>query len=153
MIKDAYEALRKRLKGLPAFEELDEEFEISALENEQFLLRGVKKAMSERFENISTMLGDLVHPSSESMSLMYEWRFFDPKEKKLIYTIYKRVQFLLRAFDEAELIQIEDHDVKIVCEFLIEWKSLRKQCIPFATRLKEAWTKEEDNKKELGYLG
>lgn len=152
-IKDAYESLRKRQKALPAFEEIDDEFEISSLENELFLIRSIKRRMVERLEELAAMLGDILHPSAESMALMYEWRFFDPKEKKAVYRVYKRIQYFLRWFGEAQLIQNEDFDVKLMVEATKAWKELRRQSSEYAARLKEAWTKETEDKEELGYLG
>lgn len=153
MIKDAYEDLRKRFKSLPAFEEIDTELELSALENEHFLLRNVKKRLEERLEDLSSMLGDIVHPSSESPALVYEWRCFDQKEKKAILALYKRVQFLMRAFCEADLISTDQTDAQLIIEAFKAWKDIRKECIPLAKRLKECWTKEIDYKEDLGYLG
>lgn len=153
MIKDAYEALCKRLKGLPEFDVLDQEFEISQLEDEQFLLRAIKKRMQERLDDLACMLGDIVHPGQETVSLMHEWRFFDAKEKKALYQVFRKLKFFIRSFDEADLMQQEEHDVKLVAEVSHAWKELREKCIPYATRLKEAWTKEEGVKEELGYFG
>lgn len=153
MIKDVYENLRKRLKDLPQYDDLNEEFEISSLEDEQFLLRAIKKRMQERLDEAAGMLGDIVHPVSETVALMHEWRFFNGREKKVMYQLYRKLKFFIRAFDEASLIQQEENDAKLIAEVAGAWKDLREQCIPYAKRLKEAWTKDEGIKEELGYLG
>lgn len=153
MISDAYEELRKKYRHLPSFEELDHDFEISTLESEKFLLRAIKKRMAERLDDVSSTLGDIIHPSSESIALMYEWRFFDPKEKKGIVALFRRVQFLLRAFCEADLIQDDEIDSRLIADSHKAWKEVRKECLPLVKRLKDAWTRETEYKEDLGYLG
>lgn len=153
MIPEAYEELRKRFKVLPAFEDIDKEFEISTLENERFLLRGIKKRMVERLEDAGAFLGDILHPSSEGMALMYEYRFINQKEKRNVLVMFKRVQFFIRSFSEADLVQDDEFDAKLIAEVSKAWKAIRKDCVPLARILKEAWVKETDYKEDLGYLG
>ena len=153
MIKDAYEELTKRFKMLPPFGDVDNEFEVSTLESEQFLLRGIKKRIAERLEDAGGFLGDILHPSSEGMALMYEYRFISQKEKRHVLLMFKKVQFYIRSFSEADLIQDDEVDAKLIAEVSKVWKEIRKECVPLARLLKEAWVKETDYKEDLGYLG
>ena len=45
MIKDTYEKLKKKY-SLPAYDEVNNELEISTLESEDFLLRQIRKKIS-----------------------------------------------------------------------------------------------------------
>ena len=71
-----YNELRKKLK-LPDFREIDFEFEISDLEETNFLLRATVRKMAEKLDFCSTMLEELLQPEPSNLYAMHETAFFD----------------------------------------------------------------------------
>ena len=94
-IEQEYNNLSKKY-SLPAFKEIDKEFEISSLEDTSFLLRNTLRKISEKLEFYTNMLNDLLQPDTSSLSSMHEISFFTEEEKNDIYQIFKQLMRLNR---------------------------------------------------------
>ena len=79
-IEKQYNELKKKLK-LPEFKELDFEFEISDLEETNFLLKATIRRMAEKLDFYSTMLEEVLQPDTSNLYAMHETKFFDEDEK------------------------------------------------------------------------
>ena len=152
MIKDTYEKLKKRF-DLPDYSEVNNELEVSSLESEDFLLRQVRKKISERIESITTELGSILQPSAESLVDMHECRFFDDKEKKRMVDIYKKLMILRRHALEADVEHDDKADAAVINEFFKAWKELKKDVLSFIRKMKSCWEKETEMEEKLEYFG
>jgi hypothetical protein len=152
MIKETYEKLKKKF-NLPDYEEVNNELEISSVESEDFLLRQIRKKISERIETITTELGSILQPSAESLTDMHECRFFDDKEKKKMIETYKKLMIISRTGLEAEIGCDDRKDADMINNFFKEWKSLKKDVLAFMKKMKTCWEKETEIEEKLEYFG
>lgn len=84
MVKEAYDKLRKQFNDLPEFNLLNNEFEISSIEKEDFLLRQIRRRTTERVETILKLADEFLHPGAETFTSFYECSCFDEAEKKAL---------------------------------------------------------------------
>ena len=81
-----YNELKKKYK-LPDFKEIDFEFEVSDLEETNFLLRAIIRRIAEKLDFYSTMLEEILQPDTSNLYAMHEIRHFDDDEKKQMYEL------------------------------------------------------------------
>lgn len=150
-VKKLYEPLRKRYK-LPGFDELDAEFEISAIEAESGLLREVRKQISEKVGNISSLVEEVLQPDTNLVNL-YESRVFEDEDKKELFELYKRLMVVDRTLVELTIANDEKLDAEFIKSFAAEWKKLKPGLLRFVRKLRESWEKETEEGEAAGYMG
>ena len=150
-IKEKYQELSKKHK-LPPFKETDQEFEISTIEEEEFLLREIRRKIAEKIEAYSNILHSLIHPEA-NLCEMYECRAFTDGEKDNIFNIYKKLMFFSRYSIETSVDENDEKTAKFISDFWKDWGDIKKVLLPTMKKVKESWLKDIDVKEELGYMG
>jgi len=151
-IEKDYNKLCKKFK-LPKFKEIDEEFEISILENSNFLIKNILRKIAEKQEFYIEVIGNLVHPDASSISSMYEIRFFTDDEKNDMYNLFKSMMKSNRNILELILNNNESEQVKFLNDFFNDWINIKKDITIYITKMKESWGKESTIEEDLGYFG
>jgi len=136
-----YNELRKKLK-LPDFREIDFEFEISDLEETNFLLRATVRKMAEKLDFCSTMLEELLQPEPSNLYAMHETGFFDEDEKKQMNALYSKLMVLNRHSIEVSLINNENEQTSFINNTFNEWKTLKNELLKYVRKMKDTWTSE-----------
>ena len=147
-----YSELRKRLK-LPDFKEINFEFEISDLEETNFLLRAIVRQIAEKLDFCSTMLEEVLQPEPSNLYAMHETGFFDEDEKKQMNALYSRLMILNRHSIEVSLTNNENEQAAFVSNAFNEWKSLKNELLKYVKKMKGIWASEIEPDEEVGYLG
>jgi len=148
-----YNELRKKHK-LPEFKDIDFEFEISDLEETNFLLRAIVRRIAEKLDFYSTMLEEILQPDTSNLYAMHEIRYFDDDEKKQMYGLYSKLMNFNRQSIEVSLQHNEKDEADFVKDLFDEWKSLKQELLRFVKKMRASWkTEEADIKEDLGYLG
>lgn len=150
-IKKRYQSLAKRYK-LPSFDSINDEFEISTIEEKAFLLREIRRKMTERIELYTKILNGLLQPEAV-LSDMYECRIFTDEEKEGIFDVYKRLMFLNRLSIDTAIDEDDKRTSKFINDVWKEWPKLKKKFSGFVKKMKDGWLKETKIKEELRYLG
>lgn len=151
-VKEAYLSLKKRYK-LPDYDKLNFEFEISAIENIDFLLREIKTKIIEKFECYRKILEGILQPDTNSLSSIHECKSFDDNEKKDIIRVYQQIMCLYREADEVLLKGDEKELAKFITKAYENWCKLKPKLIEFINKLKLSWKQESTTEEYLGYLG
>ncbi len=151
-IKEKYDKLKKRY-NLPSFDDINNEFEISIIDNDEFLLRGIRRKIAEKIEAYTKFLEEQILQPSTDVSNMYEFKVFDDEERKEIFKIYKRLMFFSRFSIEAGLYEDDKKTAEFIKSVFDEWNELKKKLLKFVVKVKESWLKEKDIKEDLGYMG
>ena len=151
-IEKQYNELRKKFK-LPEFKDLDNEFEISDLEETNFLLKAIIRRIAERFDFYTTMLEEVLQPDTSNLYAMHETRFFDENEKKRMYDLYSRLMNFNRQFIEVTLENNEKNAVDFINSIFNEWNGLKQELLGVINKMKSSWKTETYIKEDLGYLG
>ena len=151
-IEKQYNELSKKFL-LPEFKNLNEEFEISDLEETSFLLRAIIRRIAEKFDFYTTMLEEVLQPDTSNLYAMHETRFFDENEKKQMYELYSRLMNFNRQSIEVNLEHNEKNEVGFINNVFNEWDELKQELLGFINKMKSSWKIEADIKEDLGYLG
>lgn len=151
-IESEYSKLSKKYK-LPNFNEANQEFEITSLENERFLLSNILKKISDKLEIYTEAISNLIHPDASSLTSMYEIRFFSDDEKDDMYKMFKKLMKFNREIAELLLNADEKKEAEFLSSFLNEWPNIKKELIAYIIKMKESWEKESTIKEDLGYFG
>src|SRR3989344_3240973 len=149
MSKMEYEKLAKKNK-LPSYEDLNNEFEISAIEKTDFLLRSILRKAKERYEYLLLIMEDILQPNESSVSGMHECRFFNDEQRTELFNLYVRSMRLYREITSAE-VSLEEKDVNFaIQESHKHHKQIREEIKPFIKILKGAWGESITEKEVLG---
>ena len=152
-IENKYNELRKKFK-LPEFKEIDFEFEISDLEETNFILRAVIGRIAERLDFYSTLIEEILQPDTSNLYAMHETRHFDDDEKKQMYELYIKLMNFNRRSIEASLERNERAEAEFITNLHNEWKILKQELLRLVKKMRNSWkTGEADIKDDLGYLG
>lgn len=150
-IKKQYELLRKKHK-LPAFADVDREFEIGKIEGDGFLLREIRKKIAEKVSDAGSLLEEVLHPET-NLADLYESRVFDEREKQMLFDVYKRLMVALRRTAELSIESDEKLEALFINSFSEEWKKIKPQLATFVKRLRESWEKDTDEGEKAAYMG
>ena len=151
-IEEQYGKLTKKY-SLPNFKEINKEFEISTIENEQFLLKEIINKITDRIDFFSSLLEDLLQPDPSLLRSMYEAKIFNDEERKNIYNLYKQLMVINRQSVGVSLEKEEKEEADFIKKTFDEWKELKTSISKIIDRTKDSWKKETDSKEELGYFG
>ncbi|MBI2651051.1 hypothetical protein HYX01_01130 [Candidatus Woesearchaeota archaeon] len=151
-IEKSYNELCKKF-NLPKFKSIDEEFEISTLDTEKFLLSDILGKVAERLGFYIDVIGNLAHPDASSLSTMHEIRFFSDDEKSAMYKLFKKLMKYDRSIMELMLINDNSKNAEFLNHFFPEWIGLKKEILVFIKKIKESWEKDTTIEEDIGYLG
>ncbi len=152
MNPNTYEVLKKK-HNLPDFNLIDSEFEISSIEDENFILRSICKKMREKVETNIDLIERVLQPDPNCYSDLYEHKFFRGSDKDALLVLFKELMHIHRAILELELLQDDSAYALFIKQFYSSWPELKKSLLPFIATLKSAWKKSNQDKEKLDYLG
>ena len=151
-IKIKYTELKKKYK-LPDYDMLNDEFEISTIEDADFLLREIIRKVLVLWETPIKLLEGLLQPDTASLSDLNEYRSLNENEKAGAYKTYRSLMVLQR---EATALLLEMDNANIaafISGLLPEWKKIKKELIVIVRKASDLWKNDSSVKEDLGYLG
>jgi len=150
-IKTKYGELQKKY-NLPSYLDVNNDFEISSLEDEKFLLRTIRRKIAEKAEAYAKIIEPVLMPESTQASL-HECQLFTEEEKKELYNLFKKMMYFDRLSIEISINETDEKTANFINEFWKEWGSIKSELTNIIKKLKEGWTKEISLKEEKSYLG
>ena len=151
-IKQKYNELQKKHK-LPDYNLINNELEISTIEEPDFLLRTIMRRILEKLDFYTNLLQDTLQPDASNMASMNENNFFDDNEKKHIYNLYKKLISMNR---EGVLILLkpdEKNEAEFTNYFFEHWEPIRKELYHYVNKMKESWKADIEEEEDTGYMG
>lgn len=137
---------------LPA-DDLDEAFEIASIElDSPWFLREIRRKIVEKLDTFCDIIRVIIEPET-SLADMHESKSFTSEEKNDLIILYKMIMIMKK---DAQLLDIDSKDKKeaaFIKEVMVAYPEIKKRMTHLVERTREAWTKETDEKKDLGYLG
>ncbi len=152
MIKQEYNRLKKKY-NLPDFNKLDKEFEISLIEPHVFSLRAIRRKMLEKLIFFSKILETTLYPNVESLSTMYESRFFSEEEKNKISETYRIVMIHSRRFLKADVNPDDKTDARLIKDLSKDWPEIKDKVTQLVNKMEACWNKKDVKIKDLIYFG
>lgn len=136
---------------LPDFEKLDYEFEISSIEDEEFILRAVRRKVYEKLETTEKMIEDILQPSG--LSAMIEVKEIDEEDVKKAFDIYKIIMIHLRKATKLFFNDSDKENIQWINDVYEDWEKIKTDVLILNNKLTEVWSKPTTKKETIGYLG
>ena len=148
MIQEKYNKLKSKYR-LPDFSEINNEFEISTIEQEDFLLREIRREIAERISFFADLIGGILNPEA-SASIM-EFGVLGDDDSKQAIELYKKLMYWVRYSAETSVFADDKKDAEFIKSIFEEWKSLKKEVAAMISKMKESW-RQKPKKEEDEYL-
>ena len=150
-VKEDYTELSKKHK-LPSFAEMEREFEISTLDEEGFLLREVRRKITEKVELYFKFLEEILQPEI-TIANMHESREFNEEEREKIFKLFSKLMFLYRLSMETSVNEDDQKSADYINTVFTDWDNIKDQFSKIVAKAKESWINEKNIKEDLGYMG
>jgi len=150
-IEKTYNKLKEKY-SLPDFDELNNEFELSTIECEEFLLRKIRKKIADKISAMCEFLEGLLSPDT-TMANLYEYKAFDDDERKKIFELYKRLKVLEKLALELLLNHDDEKDAKFIKDVFSSWDEIRNEMTTIIKKIKDFWEKESTTEYKARYFG
>ncbi|MCL6500820.1 MAG: hypothetical protein K6T16_02175 [Candidatus Pacearchaeota archaeon] len=152
-LKRRYDALRKK-HGLPEFSKINEEFEIEKVQEREteFLLREIRRAMSEKIAAFLRFFELFLNPQAAPVFILGMLKSLTVKDKELIEHIYNQlVNFELTSIT-LDIIYDEKKEVDFIKNTFKKWQCIKEELQEFS-RIIERAKLEEKERKRKSYFG
>lgn len=128
-ISEEYDKLRLKYKFLPTFLELSEDFDIEKLfeKETEFILREVRRAISEKISAYMHFFETLINPASPPLFIFSVLKGVDKNTKEKTDKLYKRLAKFQIESMKLDTIYSEEKEAKHIREVFDEWQSLKKE--------------------------
>jgi hypothetical protein len=150
-IKESYDRLRKK-HNLPDFDKINNEFEISTLEKDDFLIRAVRRRMAEKLSHFAKFLEDLLSPDA-SFASMTECRDITEDDKQQIFDLFQKLMYFGTLSSQLDLLCDDDKEVDFIIKFFAEWQAIKKDLNLLLEKIKSSWTEKDSKDFKATYLG
>ena len=150
-VKEKYQKLAKQYK-LPSFDSLNNEFEISTIEETEFLLREIRRKIDEKLELYAKVLEPVLQPEANVCD-MHECKALNDEEKKIAYDIYKKIMHINRFSIETSIKEDNKKTSIFINKIWHDWDKIQKDFLNIIVKLKESWLSEGDSEEVLRYMG
>jgi len=149
----AYSELEKKY-GLPEFRKMAEDFDIEkTFEKEPtFLVREIRRVISEKLSAYMHLFETLINPSATPMFIFSVLRGIREEDKELIKEIYKKFTKLQIKVLKLDTVYSEEDEVEFIKTSFSEWQDLKKKIYGLIEKFDENVEKEDSSEKR-GYFG
>ena len=147
-INEEYDELRKKYK-LPSFDEVNYEFEISALDVNKIpsLSRGILRAICNKMGLLLNYVEPVISPNPQGLHGYIEIQNTTNDEKKEIFEFYKDLSKKYHKAYSTELTEKEEEIIKEIKNVLKYWDSVRVRFKKISEVINKAWEKELEKEK------
>ena len=152
-LESAYNKLKQE-HNLPEFEKLAEDFDIEKIFDKEplFLVREIRRTISEKLSAYMHLFETLINPSAPSMFIFSVLRGVKEEDKELIRELYKKLSKSQIEVMKLDTIYSEQGEIKFIKDIFTEWQDLKKTIYGIIENLDKNIEKDNVSKKQ-GYFG
>jgi hypothetical protein len=152
-IRQDYNGLESRYT-LPSFEQLAEDFDIEKIfeKPSSFLLREIRRAISEKLTAYHHLFETLINPSSPPMFVFSVLKNTDEEDKKLLKEVYKKLSRAQISAMKLDTIYREQAEADFIKASFTTWQELKVKIHALMEKFDEEFEKENSSDKR-GYFG
>jgi len=149
-LKKDYAEIQKK-HGLPEFDELNQEFSIEKIQELEtdYLLREVRRFMSEKFSNYLRLVETVLNPVNASVFVFSFIKTLSQEDKKLLEDVFKKLMKIELEAISLDVDYSEEKEIEYVKNSWKFWKEIRVDMKKVMVSVKKNW----DNKVEAGKRG
>ena len=143
--EENYNKLKKKY-DLPELKILNQEFDIEKIANKDssFILREIRRAMSERIVSYLHLFESFMNPSSTPMYIFSVLKKVEPAKKENMKKIYKRLAKLQLLMLKLDTVYDEEAEANAIKIFLETWEKNNKEIYSIFDELEKKFEKDED---------
>ena len=152
-VKKEYNKLKLIYKQLPDFEEVERDFEITAIEKGDLFSKRLRRRLVDKIVFFCKIIENLIYPSLQNPLSAYEASFFNDEERQEMGALHKQ----LMIFERKSLIldvegSDEDKDIDFVMGLFGKWENFKKELSKIVNKMSESWQKdlEDDGERYFG---
>lgn len=149
--ESSYEKFREKY-DLPSYEELNWEYEIGDIEEDELVIRNIRKKVTEKIEHTANILSGIIQPDTEISSL-HEISFFTEEEKQDVIKLYKKLMYYYRWASVLNVDDTEELNAKYIKDANEKLKEMKPKLLKIFEKLKESWTKDLTKTVDAAYFG
>lgn len=148
MKKEDYEKIREKY-DFPSFEEVNEEFEISAIDVAKVnsIPRAILRIIGNRMGVFLNYLEPVISPNPQGLHAFIEVDNTSNDEKKKMFEFYKSLSYKYHKSYSLELTEDEESVVKEIKKILRDWGKIKKDFKEHCDVINEAWKKEKEKER------
>ena len=143
----------KKAHDLPAFKELDKEFELSVIEVKPFLVRAIRRRMNDKVIFFCRIIEGLLYPHEKSHIHAYESSFFNEQQKEQLTITHKKIMLLERDSLLLDIDSNEEQDARYIRDLAKDWKQFKQTTTQAVLIMKKAWETPQKEEKGGAYFG
>ena len=150
-LKIEYDKLKQKYK-LPAFDELNNEFEIYDIKTNAFIIREIVRRIIRRAEDFLILLNPILNPNPNSLHSMVETKIFEKQDLEPMFDFYKKLFQLAHKGITASL-ESEAAEAAWINDAWKAWPDIKKKIAGYSKKITEGWGKVEKEVFSDKYLG
>lgn len=152
-LKERYAVFQEKY-SLPQFDELNEMFSIEKIDGNEtdFLLREIRRIISEVFSNYINVLENLLNPTNVPLFVFSIVKILDEKKKKKLSELYMAFAKEWIPMLQLDLRYNEAHEAEFIKKAHVIWKKTTTDFYEIAEFIKNNWDFNSEGKTS-GYLG
>lgn len=152
-LKEKYKLLKEKY-SLPDFKELNENFQIEKIAEieTEFILKEVRRFMTDKFFNYLRFIESLINPTNAPMFVFAIAKTLGVGEREKLVEIYKKITKIELDLIDFDLYYSEEKEAESIKNYWTFWNEIKKQLFDVIEVVrKNLDNKQEDNGK--GYFG
>jgi hypothetical protein len=152
-IKQEYEQLKQKY-NLPEFSQLAEDFDIEKTLDKQtsFLLREIRRMVSEKLSAYIHLLETFLNPATPPMFIFTILKNSNEQEKEIMKEIYKKLAKLQLKAVKLDTIYNEKNEADFIIKANQEWSEIKQKSYNLFEQFENRF-EENNNSKNRGYFG
>lgn len=155
LLKESYKVLEKKY-SLPSFKEINKDFSIEKINEEEtdYLVREVRRYISEKINGYLRLTETLIHPNNAQMFVFTMLKSMSKDDSKKLQDIYKRL-----AEKEIDVIELDlAYNLKKEVEFIKSafsmWQGVKHDLLELIAKIKKDWKSGiKGTSKDRDYFG
>jgi hypothetical protein len=150
-LKAEYDKLKQKYK-LPAFDELNNEFEIYDIKTNAFIIREISRRIIRKAEDFLSMLNPILNPNPNSLHSIIETKIFEKQDLEPMFDFYRKL-FQLAHKGITASFESEAVEAAWINEVWKAWPEIKKLAHSYSKKITEGWGKIEKEVFADKYLG
>lgn len=147
-----YPNLQKKY-SLPSIQQIETNFGTLDIEDETFILSGIRKKIGEKIDYLLHILGNIFEGDSNLVNL-FESRNLDEKKKAKLFLIYRKLMKYTRESNILSLSYDEKSEAEFIKNFSKEFETIKNDIKKQLEEFRDSWEDDTEIPNEiLNYLG
>jgi len=139
---------------LPKFEELNDDFSIEKLADNEtdFLLKEIRRFISEKFSNYLRLIESIIHPINSPIFIFSIIKSLSQEDLENLKEVYKKLVKQEIKILKLDVLSSEKDEAEYIKDSFKVWDEIRNSILEIADKIEKNWDNkfEENNKSYFG---